>query len=361
MGSAFSKKKPVEDTKVENNVAISQHEVVITSLLSLNHSSLQKIEIHNDDSKENHGGTLKIFANTKNSKLLQILKDYQNKEQEFHEMDIGLIIVISDGNIEESEQGPKAVDSDSYHDDVKSIVSEKNTTTETNTQEASTSEDTVHTESAEIEDSNFIDQLIEEINLHSETLFIQETQNGTYEIHISEETIVSAESEIDSDKTQQNSPDTNDENVDDPKAIMDPTDVSPTSSAISNETKEDDQKKDDLDEDEADSNNVKSNSKDTDNGTDDGKTEHNNTQPEVQDKNIDYEEKKMDTSTNMDLKTSTVFPSEANINRTEIENKMLELRASRSQMTKTISDLSEQVKRNTELHKTGELYLSSPP
>jgi len=115
-----------------------------------------------------------------------------------------------------------------------------------------------------------------------------------------------------------------------------------------------------LDEDEADSNNVKSDSKDTDNGTNDGKTEHNNTPPEVQDKNIDHKENEMD-STKMDLKTSTVFPSETNINRTEIENKMLELRASRSQMTKTISDLSERVKRNTELHKTGELYLSSPP
>jgi len=349
MGSAFSKKKPVEDTKVENNVAISQHEVVITSLLSLLHSSLQKIEIHNDDSKENHGGTLKIFANTKNSKLLQMLKEYQNKEQELHEMDIGLIIVISDGNIEESEQGPGAVDSDS----------EKNTTTETNTQEASTSDDTVHTESAEIEDSNFIDQLIEEINHHSETLVIHETQNGTYEIHISEETIASAESEIDSDEIQQNSPDTDDEKVDDTESVV-VIDVNPGSAAISNETKEYNQKKDDLDEDEADSNNVKSDSKDTDNGTDDKKIEHNNTPPEVQDKNIDHEENKID-STKMDLKTSTVFPSEANINRTEIENKMLELRASRSQMTKTISDLSERVKRNTELHKTGELYLSSPP
>jgi len=113
-GSAFSKKKPIKDTKVDSSAVIEDHGVIITSLLTLLHASLQKIEIHNEHGEENNERTLKIYARTKNSELLNFLKIHSQQEQEIEDIDIGLIIVIGDENIQENKKASElSVDNDS--------------------------------------------------------------------------------------------------------------------------------------------------------------------------------------------------------------------------------------------------------
>jgi len=320
MGSAFGKKKPIEDTKVDSTAVIQNHEVIITSLFTLLHASIQKIEIHDEHDEEKNGGTLKIYARTRNSELLKILKTRSQSDTDLMETEIGLIIEISDEDIQENEKASELTVTDRTDCDHKKKQSEEqNSEAKEKIQEIITdsiSEEPVDTEAKTNISCKFIYELIKEINEHQETIQVKELCKGKYEIHIHEQTVVDYENEI--------TPEGGEEEID--------NDESATSQAIQNKKIEDAQKNNDL--------------------------AKNKDDP---DRIIPINEKKISIFDTPVQTPSTikVINSASIVNRTEIEQKMIQLQSSRSRTTKKISDLKERSELINNLHRTGETYLNS--